>query len=137
MESKKEVMHTQEPWRLEKAEPERPGNYYVLAPDMNLAIARVYENAGEANARRIVACVNACSRFSTEHLENYPLISEHGFSMYESVKAQRDELLAALKRISAWNEHTVKFAVDHGSNGVRDLYRSIADDAIAKCEVKS
>lgn len=47
--------HTPGPWGLEKAEPERPGNYYVLAPDMNLAIARVYGNSGEANARLIAA----------------------------------------------------------------------------------
>jgi len=44
--------------------------------------------------------------------------------------ACREELLAALIRISNWNEHTAEFAADYGSNGVRDFYRGIARSAI-------
>lgn len=31
-------------------------------------------------------------------------------------------------------QHTPEFAVDYGSNGVRDFYRGIAHDAIAACQ---
>lgn len=126
MESKKEVMHTPEPWFYQEDSDEYT---HIIRPESNPGMIVVHlrqDSTGkaEADARRIVACVNACSRFSTEHLENYPLISEHGFSMYKSVKAQRDELLAALKRIERFN-------------GLKSWFRDIASSAIAKCEVKS
>ena len=44
------------------------------------------------------------------------------------------ELLDALKTIESWNSHTTAYAVDFGSNGVRDFYRAIARQAIAKAE---
>ena len=44
------------------------------------------------------------------------------------------ELLEALKTIESWNSHTTAYAVDFGSNGVRDFYRAIARQAIAKAE---
>lgn len=47
------------------------------------------------------------------------------------IQSERDELSAALKRIADWNEHTTEFAVDYGSNGVRDHYRQVARAALA------
>ena len=44
------------------------------------------------------------------------------------------ELLEALKIIESWNSHTTAYAVDFGSNGVRDFYRAIARQSIAKAE---
>ena len=44
------------------------------------------------------------------------------------------ELLDALKTIESWNSHTTAYAVDFGSNGVRDFYRAIARQSIAKAE---
>ena len=44
------------------------------------------------------------------------------------------ELLEALKTIESWNSHTTAYAVDFGSNGVRDFYRAIARQSIAKAE---
>ena len=44
------------------------------------------------------------------------------------------ELLDALKTIESWNSHTTAYAVDLGSNGVRDFYRAIARQSIAKAE---
>ena len=44
------------------------------------------------------------------------------------------ELLDALKTIERWNSHTTAYAVDFGSNGVRDFYRAIARQSIAKAE---
>lgn len=92
-----------------------------IVADTGASSCRGDADLGIENARRIVACVNACSRFSTEHLENYPLISEHGFSMYESVKAQRDELLAALKLSCQYMDKVPQAILS----------------AIAKCEVQS
>ena len=45
-----------------------------------------------------------------------------------------EELLEALKTIESWNSHTTAYAVDFGSNGVRDFYRAIARQSIAKAE---
>ena len=44
------------------------------------------------------------------------------------------ELLDALKTIESWSSHTTAYAVDFGSNGVRDFYRAIARQSIAKAE---
>ena len=59
----------------------------------------VSARTSRANARRIVACVNACEGMETEHLENQslldrlnPLKSEVG-----KLTKQRDQLLAALE----------------------------------------
>jgi hypothetical protein len=84
-----------------------------------------------ANARRLVACWNACEGISTENLEdNLPVIElAH---LYNDVIEQRDQLLKVLDCIEKWDQHTTEFAVDWGSNGVRDLYRGIARAAIAK-----
>lgn len=51
----------------------------------------------EANARRIVACVNACAGMSTEDLEE--TIKYHGDlqTLFAKWKEQRDELHTALK----------------------------------------
>lgn len=41
------------------------------------------------------------------------------------------KLREALQRIANWNEHSIDFAVNYGSNGVRDYYRAIAEEALA------
>ena len=56
----------------------------------------------ENDARRIVACVNACAGLPTEVLERYKL-GVIGVD-YKSTKQQRDELLAALEKFIAWNK---------------------------------
>lgn len=78
----------------------------------------------EANARRIVACVNICAGVSIEMLE----ASTHGCVgaiLNETIKASRyrDELLAALKGfVAAYDSETHEKACD------------VALSAIAKCE---
>ena len=42
------------------------------------------------------------------------------------------ELVEALEAIEKWKSHALTFAVDYGSNGVRDLYRGIARAALTK-----
>ena len=102
--------HTPEPWRV--------GLHSTVVsdtpvPGMSGSDAVEYygghligESIIEANARRIVACVNACSRIDTETLESEHLrewcerkrleavkLAEHNLNL----KTQRDELLAALQ----------------------------------------
>ena len=45
--------------------------------------------------------------------------------------SQHDTLTQALQEIADWNSHTTEFAVDYGSNGVRDFYRGIARAALS------
>jgi len=49
------------------------------------------------DARRLVACWNACEGISTEQLEAAPYKDSAAFMAYLKVEAQRDDLLAALK----------------------------------------
>jgi hypothetical protein len=39
------------------------------------------------------------------------------------------ELKTALRRIANWNELPIEFSINRGSNGERDYYRKIADEA--------
>ena len=83
-----------------------------------------------ANARRLVACWNACEGIPTEEMESKGL----PLYMHRKLISERDQLLKVLDRIEKWDQHTTEFAVDWGSNGVRDLYRGIARAAIAACQ---
>lgn len=71
---------------------------------INTLIAKVYSEAfgnhleSEANARRIAACWNACDGISTENLEQNIAIKELA-NRYNTVIAQRDELLQGLKNL--------------------------------------
>lgn len=96
--------HTPEPWRVG-----RP--FTVVSdtpvPEMGGSDAVEYygghligESIIEANARRIVACVNACQGLSTDELEQHGLVSAVGYELIELTK-QRDELLTALEEIAS------------------------------------
>ncbi len=43
-------------------------------------------------------------------------------------------LTQALQQIADWNSHTTEYAVDYGSNGVRDFYRNIARAALSAAQ---
>lgn len=79
-----QVKHTAEPWRQD-------GQYILNQSD------EIFVSTDEANARRIVACVNACSGIPTECLEFGPEAVAPA-----SVLQQRDQLLAALERIAKY-----------------------------------
>lgn len=110
----------------------------------------------EANARRLVACWNACEGITTERLEDLgrPLM-KHLIGCDEraarQVKeaaelcAQRDELLAGLKAAGKWIDSAQHgdncFVSDHyegdpgnGCNCGKDGFSQYIDDAIAKAE---
>ncbi len=96
--------HTKEPWKTGSSpdgksvvflvgdEPE-----HTLGPDENWIDCNT-----AANARRIVACVNACRGIRTEALEHrvHALAAED--DTISVLKSQRDQLLAALEAVLPW-----------------------------------
>ena len=97
--------HTPEPWVMST---KASGNWWHISAG-NQAIATVhaaskkrnepYASMFEANARRIIACVNACAGLPTEQLESSPLGGV--LNGVAGLIAQRDELLAALEGVLA------------------------------------
>lgn len=72
-----ENKHTPEPWRTD-AECGFPQDIHDSKGNLFLRCGSDFDNEiyGEANARRITACVNACAGISTENLEdNVPIIA--------------------------------------------------------------
>ena len=92
-----ENKHTPEPWRTD-AECGFPQDIHDSKGNLFLRCGSDFDNEiyGEANARRIVACVNACSGISTDNLEDNLPVKELARRYNEALK-QRDELLKALE----------------------------------------
>jgi hypothetical protein len=61
---------------------------------------RPTKELADDNARRIVACVNACEGIPIESLEAFNDWSKAGVASAKTYRDQRDELLAALKGIT-------------------------------------
>jgi hypothetical protein len=103
------MSHTKEPWV------ELPGGRHdpeviITTQDridqsrgeicgMDIEFTGKHGEEQKANARRIVACVNACAGIPTDVLEHAMEFGAAGIQTIESVKKQRDELLAAAKAI--------------------------------------
>lgn len=96
------MKHTQEPWDVHQ---DAAGIIVAkVNPDLSLLGLDLDEYAcfmNEEDARRVVACVNACAGIPTDDLEASP---EHGLphlaEFAVSLVAQRDELLAALETLA-------------------------------------
>ena len=126
--------HTQEPWVLFEvgdrvkhfcpaSEKEKTSILTVTLED-GTAFGAVYS---EEDARRIVACVNACAGLPAEQLEVSPLGGV--LNGVAGLIAQRDELLAALEIIAASEEfHGDSFVCDFGT------LQGVARAAIAKAK---
>lgn len=91
-----ENKHTPEPWSVDPDSTD----YYASILDADGADTILLGDyvdwwMTKANARRIVACVNACAGIETGHLEKYglPDFAQKIFDLRE----QRDELLKALE----------------------------------------
>lgn len=115
--------HTKEPWSIDKygAATDKDGKT-ILVTGFALNCGRSDKTA-EANARRIVACVNALEGVPTEALvtlaENFRSTNPFDlWTRYCTAKDQRDELVVALDAIRR----------THYPAGVLD----IADAALAK-----
>lgn len=95
--------HTLGPWIVEKAHDIDAiawvGQFAILPKDHGTNVAR---GNTEADARRIVACVNACAEIPTDDLEDtklLPMLDAYGMAIH-----QRDVLLAALECLLPWAE---------------------------------
>ena len=116
--------HTPEPWATNGTRIESEHSH-GWAND-GWIIAGLEGPDAEANARRIVACVNTCAGLPTEVLERYKL-GVIGVE-YKSTKQQRDELLAALERSLESFEYIAKYGNSCGHSQLRipDLKAVIA-----------
>ena len=109
-----ENKHTQEPWSVFKHSWSESSivahgfDHGICGLDINHATEETQESDEalmDANARRIVACVNRLAQFTTEQIEDfgYDLFAEDRPRLVEAqneihlLKKQRDELLAALE----------------------------------------
>lgn len=116
-----ETKHTTEPWGFYQTEktglPPDPCPCLVIdtlgreIPSTNPVVCIISDisslnNRDWANARRIVACVNACAGISTEKLEEnaadpiagiFGRMAAREGQRADKAESQRDELLAALK----------------------------------------
>ncbi len=90
--------HTKEPWRVvDRGDTEGRD---IDADVPGWGEVTVAMNVGAGNARRIVACVNACAGIPTNLLEAMRLGPADMLPMYDRLTKQRDDLVAALKRIA-------------------------------------
>ena len=116
--------HTKEPWRIDRDD--RPdmewNNHIVSEAEPHLTICFMSHDGtpenttGEANARRIVACVNALAGFTTEEIEA-------GVDLVK-LKRQRDDLLAAqegIKKAAYYDGYTER------ETEVRDAIQALED----------
>ena len=97
--------HTPEPWRIGTPP---PNGEQTIGNEKGLMVAVATTGHGvsaEANARRIVACVNACAGIPDEQLYDQEpgcLLSAMVEQEQEimAITKQRDELLAALEKMN-------------------------------------
>ena len=125
-----ESKHTPEPWEFGYGQTREFGMCLGIglnsAPDWHVVAvvspADSVNHADEANARRIVACVNACAGVDTDLLEDGELDKPTMLVMQENkdLKHRCDELLAALDEISKLPSYR------------QDECSEMARDAIAK-----
>ncbi|MFQ1917901.1 hypothetical protein ACK35P_10865 [Aeromonas veronii] len=137
------IKHTPEPWHLPPGDMifvSKVGGKGYVAKMMPLGAPRDRKGLPTdisdemcANARRIVACVNACRGLPTDELEQKGLVAAVGTQLLEADR-QRDELLEALSEIDAcfeaaliegWNE---AMAEDDMSR-IKDIYCRRIDSA--------
>ena len=104
--------HTPEPWKI--SHDDSTEEWSIVTNQRGSIIANVNEETGPElvgsahvmrkmpgleNARRIVACVNACTGIRTEALENRAhMLKAHDDTIAE-LKRQRDELLDEFKQL--------------------------------------
>jgi hypothetical protein len=121
--------HTKEPWRIGV----RKNNYKIEGSKEEMEILQrlgkvsfealsigmdeeqiaiiPLDESSEANARRIVACVNACAGINTEDLQGIidgtdkrPPWLTMAWEEIERIRKQRDELLGALEKVATSSE---------------------------------
>lgn len=124
--------HTPEPWATNGTRIESEHSH-GWAND-GWIIAGLEGPDAEANARRIVACVNVCAGIPTEVLERYKL-GVIGVD-YKLTKQQRDKLLAAAEAIEIDAEECMDFDECTAMLVPIDTYHKLME-AIASVKEKS
>ncbi|HHQ4739158.1 hypothetical protein ACK37G_15185 [Aeromonas veronii] len=92
------IKHTPEPWGFHQ---DASGDVFISSAETSFHIAEVGSEDDETvipDARRIVACVNACRGLPTDELEQKGLVAAVGTQLLDADQ-QRDELLAALEEV--------------------------------------
>jgi hypothetical protein len=101
--------HTKEPWLvidadnhhgtyIENSDGDTICDLYVMD---RVAQKPIEQDNAENNARRIVACVNACVGYTNEELENHPQpIMTQLLNQRDKLEQQRNALLEELKNIA-------------------------------------
>lgn len=93
------IKHTPEPWQVHQ---DASGDVFISSAKTSFHIAEIGSEGDEAvipDARRIVACVNACRGLPTDELEQKGVVAAVGTQLL-GLESQRDELLAALEEIA-------------------------------------
>lgn len=105
--------HTQEPWRVELVNHalgdtgDYEGFVEIRAGDAKRPMIEIWDDSdeAEANARRIVACVNACAGIDTELLGIIADNDKTLAGVIAELEKQRDELLEVFQLVIAEMEH--------------------------------
>jgi len=155
------MKHTQEPWEVWNHD----GEWTIEArsPDSGFIVDIANASFSEPDARRIVACVNACRSVSDEDLADdcvekmkadrdalltdkqklYGWVDDANFkkneyfARAEKAESQRDELLAALKeRTGFYYERNVQHQFDIPHCLCRECTDKRCDLALSKIEAK-
>lgn len=74
-----------------------PGYCGELIASNGTTVATFTDEPSKADAKRLVACWNACDGISTELLEAAPYKDSAAFMAFLKVEGQRDELLDSIK----------------------------------------
>jgi hypothetical protein len=100
------MSHSLEPWVLKSTLTDVWGADGSHVVDTKLMHIKESYEIDVLNARRIVACVNACAGIDTEYLEamRNTTILKNSEGKYKELLQQRDELLAALKGLIEFAE---------------------------------
>lgn len=113
-----ENKHTPEPWEMVFRGDEGDLDIDAFVSNYWGDYVTLALNVGEANAHRIVACVNACAGIETEELEKRGLIG-YGTRQGQEAMKQRDAAIAAER---VW-ESSMMQAV--GEDGPGDVVKAI------------
>jgi len=100
------MSHTKEPWATHEGD----DDVIVSATDPHVSLLSVKDGTfgcfwNAEDARRIVACVNACAGIPTDDLEASPKLGLlHLAEFANDLVKQRDDLLESAEEIKSWLE---------------------------------
>lgn len=106
--------HSKEPWRVQHPHAGMRGWEIADSSGLN----QVSQDVTDANARRIVACVNACRGLSTDVLERMP--TGGLLNATAELLTRRAQLLEALEAVVEWYDMEADHSIEP------DFYKRMA-----------